>query len=910
MKRKSKLFLSLASMMFAVALLCFGVYSAISVNYTLSGSVSYQVTDAFVEITTKVYASKDLMDEETLKTSAQAIEESAFDSIQTIYGAPVKEIPTFNSLTGGDTFTPQVEHEIDIDYNQAYTYFIVINVKNLSSDVNVYAQITNKTDEQSLNSNIYTTKVQEQIIKPQESENNGKNIIIAYSLKDPTQSISQTFSYTITVNSGEYIPVGPTLQFVSSENTTITEGEQQNFIVEDEQATLPLTANCNIVDSEMGMYMKNITLENYQEYKGMIFSINQDSGIIGMYVLKRNYTFDEVKSLLTGAPPEEIMLAELGNFNGVYSSSCEITDKICIVASQPNIDLDITLLNEFYPYLDFTPIENGTAYSVKARNSSITGVDGKIEIPSEYMGIPVTTIKDSAFSGCSSLQNVDLSDCTNLTTIGDSAFRECINLTEITIPQGVTSIGSDAFWGCSSLTEITIPQNVETIGDSAFRGCSRLQSVNLSNCTNLTTIGDNAFYYCSNLQSVDLSDCTNLTTIGSDAFRDCISLTKITIPQSVTTIGDRAFQDCSRLQSVNLSGCTNLTTIGERVFSGCSLREITIPQSVETIGNNAFWGCQFTKVTYEKEGSGYAFKDGVLTINAMQDEPAWYTDNINPLITEVVWNCSPTSIGSDAFWGCSSLTEITIPQSVTTIGDHAFHGCSSLQSVDLNGCTNLTTMGNYAFNGCSSLSEITIPQKVTTIGHVAFDYCDSLVEVYNKSSLNITTTSYGLTALNVYKNESESKLKRYNQQGNESEDGNYIFYIDGDTKYFVKYKGQDTEITLPTISSIDSYEIYEYAFNDNKKITSVIIPDSVTTIGDRAFAICMSLNTVTIDNLDIANAITSKLSQGALLNFLQSGTGVVKVKCSGLDKVKSTYLTNTSNFTATYQDGYAVFTKK
>ena len=76
MKRKSKLFLSLASMMFAVALLCFGVYSAISVNYTLSGSVSYQVTDAFVEITTKVYASKDLMDEETLKTSAQAIEES------------------------------------------------------------------------------------------------------------------------------------------------------------------------------------------------------------------------------------------------------------------------------------------------------------------------------------------------------------------------------------------------------------------------------------------------------------------------------------------------------------------------------------------------------------------------------------------------------------------------------------------------------------------------------------------------------------------------------------------------------------------------------------------------------------------------------------------------------------------
>ena len=102
---------------------------------------------------------------------------------------------------------------------------------------------------------------------------------------------------------------------------------------------------------------------------------------------------------------------------------------------------------------------------------------------------------------------------------------------------------------------------------------------------------------------------------------------------------------------------------------------------------------------------------------------------------------------------------------------------------------------------------------MTTIGDDAFIGCQSLVEVYDKSSLNITTTSYGLRALNVYKNENESKLKRYNQQGNESEDGNYIFYIDGNTKYFVKYKGQDTEITLPTISSIGSYEIYKYAFH-------------------------------------------------------------------------------------------------
>ncbi len=479
MKRKSKLFLSLASMMFAVALLCFGVYSAISVNYTLSGSVSYQVTDAFVEITTKVYASKDLMDEETLKTSAQAIEESAFDSIQTIYGAPVKEIPTFNSLTGGDTFTPKKDDEINIDYNQAYTYFIVVNVKNLSSDVNVYAQITNKTDEQNLNSNIYTTKVQEQIIKPQESENNGKNIIIAYSLKDPTQSISQTFSYTITVNSGEYIPVGPTLQFVSSENTTITEGEQQKFIVEDEQATYSLKdvlGDVVMQQEDMVVSMKNITLENYQDYKGMTFSISPDSEIMAMYVFKGNYTVDEMMSMLSAEPPEEIILATMGS--GMYTSSCEITDKICIFASQQNIDLDIKLLKVYVPsiyrtdYLIFTQTGIGTSWSVKAQNSSITGVDGKIEIPKEIYGIPVTTIEDNAFSGCSSLQSVDLSGCTNLTTIGDRAFSSCGNLTEITIPESVQTIGDGAFSDCSSLNTVTIESLdiANAIADSGSQG--------------------------------------------------------------------------------------------------------------------------------------------------------------------------------------------------------------------------------------------------------------------------------------------------------------------------------------------------------------------------------------------------------------------------------------------------------
>ncbi len=351
--------------------------------------------------------------------------------------------------------------------------------------------------------------------------------------------------------------------------------------------------------------------------------------------------------------------------------------------------------------------------------------DGYLQIPKTYMGLPVTKINDGVFVQI--YQRLDYLD---------------------------------------------IQANLKEIANSTFSQFYGLQNINLSNCTNLTTIGDFAFLNCTNLQSIDLSGCTSLTTIGNQAFELCSNLAKISVTKSLTTIGSHVFYGCSELQSIDLSGCTNLTTIKDYAFRSCSMTEIIIPQSVKTIGNDAFWGCELTKVTYEKEGSGYTFKDGVLTINAMQDEPAWYNDNINPLVTEIVWNCSPTNIGDYAFSGCSSLTEITIPQNVKTISDNAF-------------------------SHCYSLTEITIPENVTTVENSAFD-------------------------------------------------------------------------------------------------------------------VCTKLNTVIIENLDIANAIIDSSSQGDLLNHLQSGTGVVKVKCNSLNEIENTSYLKSSSFNQPTDivDGYAVFTKK
>jgi putative transposon-encoded protein len=104
----------------------------------------------------------------------------------------------------------------------------------------------------------------------------------------------------------------------------------------------------------------------------------------------------------------------------------------------------------------------------------------------------------------------------------------------------VTSIGNSAFSGCSDLTSVTIGNSVTSIGNSAFSGCSDLTSVTIGN--SVTSIGNDAFRNCSSLTSVTIGN--SVTSIGNSAFYKCSGLTSVTIPNSVTTIGDDAFYGC------------------------------------------------------------------------------------------------------------------------------------------------------------------------------------------------------------------------------------------------------------------------------------------------------------------------------------------------------------------------------
>jgi len=278
-----------------------------------------------------------------------------------------------------------------------------------------------------------------------------------------------------------------------------------------------------------------------------------------------------------------------------------------------------------------------------------------------------------------------------------------------------------------------IPNSVTSIGDYAFNDCTKLTSVTIPN--SVTSIGDGAFYGCAALTSVTIG--SGVISIGSNAFDNCTALTSVTIPNSVTSIGNYAFVCCAALTSVTIG--SGVISIGHNAFYGCTgLTSVTIPNSVTSIGGMAFLGCSgLTSITVDAGNSSYSSStDGVLFNKTATSLVAY---PVGKQGAYVISN-SITSIGNDAFQGCTGLTSVTFPNSVTSIGSQAFYGCTTLTSVTIP--NSVTSIGSYAFQGCTGLIAAHFSGNAPRMSASVFDSCAPGFTVWYISGANGWTNQW------------------------------------------------------------------------------------------------------------------------------------------------------------------------
>ena len=333
------------------------------------------------------------------------------------------------------------------------------------------------------------------------------------------------------------------------------------------------------------------------------------------------------------------------------------------------------------------PTVSYIADSVFENNTTVESVD---------LG-SVSVIGNKAFYGCTSLKTVSGGD--NVSSCGayaffDTPFQQNNNASALvigsvlvsslatgsyTVPSKVKAIAPYAFVSNESITSVTVGDTVSSIGEGAFYDCSALDSVNISSAVSyigafafegtefLSSVRDefvilgNGILIDVNSNASDIIIPDGVKQLSSGVFYRNTNLVSVDIPDTVTAIGMRAFVGCTSLNTADLP--SSLVLLDKEAFYNCtSLKKVVIPESVEIMGDSVFLGC--TALETVQNYSSAPISSGLF---------AGCTS------LKYVMNASKTeSVGSYAFYNCSSLTDVSLPGTVTFIHRTSFEGCSKL----------------------------------------------------------------------------------------------------------------------------------------------------------------------------------------------------------------------------------------
>lgn len=517
-------------------------------------------------------------------------------------------------------------------------------------------------------------------------------------------------------------------------------------------------------------------------------------------------------------------------------------------------------------------------------------------------GVNDLSIGDFAFSSISTAAPYSLVMPSNLVSIGDNAFYNNNNLTGIKLNDNLENVGKFAFANCNLLS-FTLPSYVKLYDENEaclvyglLQNNKNLTSLTLSNGitvqdlfianypSNLTQVTinggkiiDNQFRNLTSLQKVELIDVTH---IGNNAFDGCSNnnLISITIPASVKEIGDNAFANCLGLTKFLIFSNSVLETVGKNVFAGDSrLEQVIFPSTVtNTSWSGIFNGCENLTATNiphtVTEIGDNTFND------CYKLKTIYIPDNIETIGNSAFNNCYEmifensnfeklTHIGENAFNSCDKLVSVKA-ENIAQIGENAFANCNNMKEI-----TVLDLAPSDYISNVTNIATIDISKNTTQISSGAFANCTSLVMIFFATNDSMTLDQM----LTVLKNDFE--------EGNLAPNVGVFILSDMYTALSSKLDTYKVRIySYPTLFDIDAFDydnenmtatlktassasgvVYiprrvkfgnnEYvvagigngAFKNNKNIISIIVPSTITYIGNEAFSNCTNLSEITFE---------------------------------------------------------------